>query len=154
MIMGWHPDSWSRISLSLFVLAGKRHKRRWVAPGRCSRLAVVGCCSSTSTFLGGHGRSLCLRGIRVKKLWLFLLLLLEEVPKSWGLRCVTHVCLALFVPWRTGNSSHSWKGLLFSCQKGGDGFDISNPRGLRYRWEEAVQEVLGMFQQSMPPPML
>nr|XP_034363148.1 guanylate kinase isoform X1 [Arvicanthis niloticus] len=48
-------DSWSRISLFLFVLAGKRQKWRWVAPGRCSRSSVVGCCSSTSTFLGGHG---------------------------------------------------------------------------------------------------
>ncbi|XP_051023745.1 guanylate kinase isoform X1 [Acomys russatus] len=38
----------SRFSLFFFALAGKRHKRRWVVPGRCSSLFVV-------TSLGGHG---------------------------------------------------------------------------------------------------
>lgn len=80
MVMGWHPDSWSRISLLLFVLAEKRHKRRWVAPGRCSRLSVVGRYSSTSALLGGHDRSVWLRN---EMLWLLLLLSMEEAPKSW-----------------------------------------------------------------------
>lgn len=54
---------------------------------------MVGCCSFTS-LLGGRGRSIWLRGIRLKMLWLLWLLLLEEVPKSWGLRArVCHSCL-------------------------------------------------------------